>query len=176
MSDEERLHAHARDITRRLLHASLDEVRVLDRLLLRLEQRRETPAGPRFEWRCRIATGPRDIDHRYHCGRAEGGSFVTLCNGRWELADADVAIDLGSVFESLACPRCWSRKSLVAVARPVEDELIDQLARAIREHDLESADLRAAAAFEQAELARWQAHDRATAPYDAIEVDLGGEA
>jgi hypothetical protein len=142
----------------RLQAASHDELRVLDRVLTRLEQQR-------FTWRRRIATTARDADTRWHLASIECGcSFVTRCHGRWSKADGDERSPSPPVAERcLACQRAgWEGVEL--------DQLIGAVLELLAAEDRERADLRESARAEMI-------GDPIEQPeaYDLGHVELGGE-
>lgn len=125
------------DLTRRLALATYDEMRVVDRVLTRLEQLR-------FIWSRRIATGPHDVDTRWHlAGRSTLGSFVTRCEGRWSVSDVVEHIHVPDVADRcMACQRAaWSGTEI--------DPLIAAVFELLAADDRDRAQLRAEVAAEQ---------------------------
>lgn len=101
MTDDIRRAALARDISRRLQLVSLADLRLLDRLLIGVEQQRDR------RWERRLATDPGDVDTLFHLvDRISGGSVITKgCNGRWPIGDA---VETQSPAPPIAemCPAC----------------------------------------------------------------------
>jgi len=137
MSDDQRRGLVA-DLTRRLSVLDLDSVRVLDRIALRIEQLR-------FTWLRREATGPNDIDTRWHLSaRVANGAIVTRCHGRWAEHDLVTCVDSPPVTERcLACQRAAWRDS-ASELDPLIATVLEQLAA----DDLATANLREAARAE----------------------------
>lgn len=176
MTDDTQRQALARDIARRLQLASLDEVRVLDRLLVRIEQRREQP---HVRWERRLPTTPFDRDRFFHLARVSDGVVVTMCRGRWPLGDAVELRDGGADPGNEGCAAC-RRAARREASDLLLDAVIDDVAAQLAAQDRDRAGLRAEAAAELAEVDRWRGLDRdrkraGSEPYEAIDVDLGGE-
>jgi hypothetical protein len=101
---ELRRNALSRDVTSRLIRASHDELRVVDRLVTRLEHLRS------LSWTRRLATGPGDVDRVFHLVACADGRVVTRCNGSWWIGDAvETSID-GPLLRELcrACVERWA--------------------------------------------------------------------
>lgn len=125
MSDTERRGLVA-DLARRLALAPIEDLRILDRLLTRLEQLR-------FWWSRRIATTSHDVDAKFHLATQVNGVMVTRCNGRWAPLDAVESHDAPPVTERcMACQRAaWSGTELDELIAAVEEQLAgEDLARA----------------------------------------------
>lgn len=135
MTDDLQRLALARSIAARLPAASLDDLRLVDKLLTRLEQ-------SRFTWRRRVATGPGDIDTRWHLAVTGCAMVVTRCHGRWSKGDTDERNDYPPILERcLACQRAaWRGTELDALIAAALEELADE--------DRERAGLREAARIE----------------------------
>ena len=135
MSDDQRRGLVA-DLTRRLALASHDEIRVVDRVLDRLERLR-------FRWERRIPTGEHDRDPKFHlAARLGGGVMTTRCRGSWPLGDMVETQSAPIVTERcLACQRAaWSGTEL--------DPLISAVLEQLAADDLSTANLREAARAE----------------------------
>ncbi len=130
MSDLQR-NALARDVSMRLLRASHDQLRCLDRLLTRLEQLRD------LSWTRHVATGPNDVDDSFHLAFARDSRMVTRCNGSWPEGDAvETSLDGPPLHEMCgACVERWARGKDIALYG-----LLD-LARDLATDDLIHAEL-----------------------------------
>jgi len=138
MTDDTQRRGLIADLTRRLALASHDELRVVDRVLQRLEQLR-------FTWLRRGPTSPNDIDTRWHLSaRVANGAIVTRCHGRWAEHDMVTCVDSPPVTERcLACQRAaWSDSA--SDLDPLIAAVLEQLAA----DDLATANLRDAARAE----------------------------
>lgn len=137
MTDLQR-NALARDITLRLARVGLFDLRVVDKLLLRLEQLRP------LSWTRRLATSTQDRDRYFHLPTIAAGRVVTRCNGSWSLDDAsEVSIDGPPLHEMCgACAERWARGKDVQLYQLLE------LARDLATEDLEREALREAARVE----------------------------
>lgn len=130
MSETARL-ALARDISRRLPSASLDETRLVDRALTCLERVRS------FRWERRLATSLTDVDHSFHVvSRIESGAVRTRCSGSWPLGDT-VETQTPAPRIAEMCAACLSS----AVGDAWTDALI-AIADELDQEDRERADLR----------------------------------
>lgn len=135
MTDDTQRRGLVSDLTRRLALAGHDELRVIDRVLQRLEQRR-------FKWERHVATSPYDTDKAFHLAAPFGRVVVTRCNGRWPAGDAVEHNGCPPVAERcLACQRAaWRETEL----DPLIVEVLEQLAA----DDLAMSNLRDAARAE----------------------------
>lgn len=101
MTDIQR-NALARDLAMRQHRATLDELRVIDRLMIRVEQLRD------LSLERRVSTGPGDVDHGWHwVVRPGGDSAITGCNGRWPITDPVERMAGVPLLE--VCPACADR-------------------------------------------------------------------
>lgn len=142
MTDVQR-NALARTITARLLSASFDDLRVIDRLVVRLEQLRA------LSWTRRLATTERDVDRVFHLPAiASTGRFATRCNGNWPVEDK-VETSLDGPPLSEMCGECalrWAR------GRDVQLYGLLELARDLWQEDLARAELHELARIEMFDL------------------------
>jgi len=132
--------ALSRDLARRNQLASHDELRVIDRALLRLEQRRRGH-GDEHRWERRLPTGPGDVDRAFHLARPapSRGVVQTLCRGSWPIGDLVETQDNVPLVER--CAACWR---CAAQHDPLEFALIDALGELLAE-DMEREQLHEAA-------------------------------
>lgn len=151
MTDEVRRQALIRDLGRRLQLASVDEIRVVDRVLDRLEQHR-------FTWR-----RPRHPASSWHLAQSIGGSWLTRCVGRWSERDTTIEHDAPPVADRcLACQRAaWSGADLDMLIAAVHDDIAAE--------DRERAGLREAARAEMLGPVTI-ALDDLTEPYDELAI------
>jgi len=138
MTDLQR-NALARDITSRLIRASHDELRILDKLLVRLEQLRS------LSWTRRRATTDRDVDRSFHLvGRISTGAVSTRCDGSWWRGDeSETSLDGPPLAEM-----CWECARRWAAGRDIELYALLDVARDLRTEDIANAALHEAARLE----------------------------
>jgi hypothetical protein len=138
MTDLQR-NALARDISMRLLRASHEDLRIIDRLLTRLEQLRN------LSWTRHVATSPHDVDRAFHLVvGTTGDSLRTRCNGSWPATDAvETCVTSPPIVEMCgACIERWTR------GRDVDLYGLLDLARDLATEDLIRAELHEAARAE----------------------------
>lgn len=126
MADDTQRRGLIADLTRRLALAPLDDLRVLDLVLTRLEQLRLT-------WTMRGATSEHDVDTKFHLATVIGDRRVTRCNGSWSAGDAVIAMPAPPVTSRcMSCQRAaWSGTELdVLITVALQDLAADDLARA----------------------------------------------
>jgi hypothetical protein len=140
VSELERL-ALARNIAARLHLASHEEIRLLDRLLVRLEQTRA--CADLRGWLRRLSTTPYDRDDLYHLvARRTDVAVTTLCSGSWLAGDATEAMRGPPLTER--CLVCWRAGSAGDPLRLALIAAMEELA----DEDQERAELREAARAE----------------------------
>ncbi len=104
MTDLQR-NALARDVAMRLSLAPFEDTRIVDRLVLRLEQLRS------LSWSRRLPTSEFDAERLFHLASLAKDRVVTRCNGSWWLGDAVETSAEGPPLHQMCgeCARRWAR-------------------------------------------------------------------
>lgn len=126
--------ALGRGISRTLLGLGLGDLRIVDRLVVRLEQLRS------LSW----TRHGGDVDRMFHLVTTWGGSVATRCDGRWPESDPSETLPEGPPLHLICgeCARRWAR------GKDLELYGLLELARDLATEDLIRAEPHEAARLE----------------------------